>query len=145
MSFGDPIPKKPKEQEWCPDLNSAEATVWANAHGLEVVFPQANEVFLDMDDAESYTVFKANLELVERFIKSTHIKETTSRSGNKHVYVSFERDISVMERLVIQGILGSDRRCIGHQMRKLLEGDPNPVLFFEKAPAAKRLMSFLGI
>jgi hypothetical protein len=144
MSYGDP-PEIPKKKDWCPDLNSAEATVWANANGLEVVLPESNEVFLDMDDDESYKVFNRNREIIERFLKITHVKETTSRNGNKHIYVGFERDLSMLERLVIQAVLGSDRRCVGHQMRKMLEGDPNPVLFFEKAPAPKRLMSFLGL
>ena len=54
------------------------------------------------------------------------------RDGS-HIVVTLPRDITNIERLLWQAILGSDLRREAHSYRNMLRGDERPTLFFEKS------------
>lgn len=60
-----------------------------------------------------------------------NIKQTTSKSGNKHIYVRLEKPITATERLVFQAALGSDPKREILSLARLKRGEPNPTLLFE--------------
>jgi len=83
----------------------------AREENLVVFLPQPNEVFLDVDlpfmlDWEpGYVLDYINNSMCMEVL-STLV--TRSKSGNKHIYMRFSRDLSDLERVIFQVCLGSD-------------------------------------
>lgn len=84
--------------------------------GLDVYRPAPNEVLLDWDDPENDEhAYDKNLALLNEAMPNVdgaflvETKRTTSKSGGTHVYLRCERDLSDLERTLLQAILGSDR------------------------------------
>jgi hypothetical protein len=63
-------------------------------------------------------------------IEEIHTGE--SRGGNQHFTVTLKRNITPIERIALQAVLGSDPRREAHSLRRWLAGEKNPTLFFEK-------------
>lgn len=112
--------------------NSQRALDQAQREGLAVVYPEDNQLQIDLDNEHSYRLFQNQLLIVEKFIGSCAVKERPSKSGKPgklHVTLTF------IERLALQAMLGSDRirELLGYVQFK--NNDPHPVLFLEKKPA----------
>jgi hypothetical protein len=119
--------------------NSEKARAQAAVEGLEVVYPQGNQLFIDIDNEHNYRLFNNQLSLVQKFIGYADRKETPSKSGHAwkmHITLTFGPNIAftAIERLALQAMLGSDRvrEILGYIEYK--NGDPTPVLFLEKKP-----------
>lgn len=85
----------------------------AAKRGLEVILPQENELFLDIDSQEDEDFFNyINETLSHNGIEFNIEKKTTSAGGNTHIYIKIDMDppITDMERLLLQACLGSDRK-----------------------------------
>jgi hypothetical protein len=109
-------------------FSDAKITKAAADMGLVVRYPTDYEIFLDIDDEESYAHFKDMLQHVPDVVK---VDETPSKSGNRHVVLTMKTQLSHLRRIAYQAILGSDRY---HELLSLLSLPTceNPTVFFEK-------------
>jgi len=115
--------------------NSQRAYTEAAAKGLEVVLPASNELQIDIDNEHSYLLFQKQIQIVQAFIGVVDIREAPSKSGQKwkmHITVELDVDVTTLERLALQAMLGSDRvrELLGYVQFK--NDDPYPTLFIEK-------------
>jgi TPP-dependent indolepyruvate ferredoxin oxidoreductase alpha subunit len=119
----------------CEETNIDAVRRWAEENQLDVVFPQPDELFLDIDDYSSVLVYEENKDLVEQShgILGVTVRESRSGHGKKHYVVKLNRSVTVVERIALQAILGSDRRHEAQSLRRhILDGEIAPTLFFEK-------------
>jgi len=120
--------------------NTQKLTAYAAENGLEIVLPKPNELFIDLDSEKAYELFKDQLECLQQFVDATLTSVQPSKSGlpNRHAIVGVNipktrgGELSLMERLALQTMLGSDRRCELLRYMRFCFKDPNPVLFLEK-------------
>ena len=126
---------KQMEYEYAP--NSQRAIDEAALLGMDVVFPAANQLQIDIDSDEAYDRYLRVRPLLERHLSDIEIEEHPSRSGgeNRHITLTLSRNVTDIERILLQACLGSDpvREFLGYI--QVLEGDPHPVLFLEKRNA----------
>jgi len=119
----------------CPAKGSEDAILWAAENGLRVVFPQENQLLVDIDSPADRNIFDQNRDVVEEAYGIADESSAPSRSGGRkeHIIVTLERAITPLERIALQAVLGSDRRREAHSLRRLLAGEERPTLFFEKS------------
>lgn len=114
--------------------NSLRAIEEAERSGLDVVYPKPNELQIDIDNEHSLLLFGKQLDIVKKFIGYVSHTDNPSRSGGvkRHITVVLSHEVSTIERLALQAMLGSDRvrELLGYVQYQ--ENDPNPVLFLEK-------------
>jgi hypothetical protein len=113
---------------------SDQAKEYAANEGLVVREPKEDELFIDIDDFPSSQEFDRNYDIVDRAIGIRNWKATPSRNklGGRHIVVRLWRNVTPIERIALQAILGSDRRREAHSFARIEEGDKSPTLFFEK-------------
>lgn len=120
-----------------------EAVKIADAKNLEAFFPLENEVFLDIDSRE-YMRRKAVIEALfnageENSIAIMDELVTTSKGGNKHVYLRLDRNISPLTRLVLQAVLGSDPVKEALTLLRIRAGGTGAVALFETPEQAEQV------
>lgn len=118
------------------NLHSDGAFEQAERDGnLEVILPAANELQIDIDNEDNEQFFHQNLPKVSEYVGVYTWEEGPSRSGEperKHITVKLNRDVTPLERILLQAVLGSDlRRELLSYCRWTID-DPHPTLFFEK-------------
>ncbi len=119
----------------CPATNSDDAIAWAAENGLKVVLPNNNQLLIDIDNPYDRSIFEENRDIIDSVYGIEEVVETKSRSGKSgksHLIVTIKTPIQPLERITIQAVLGSDRRREAHSIRRLMAGEGNPTLFFEK-------------
>lgn len=121
-----------------------KARAKAEELGCVVVLPKANELQVDLDSAEAYDEHLKRRAILAKHCKGFLVEclEAPSKSGfpKLHVTIVLSRDVSALERVALQSLLGSD------PVRELLswvaiEKKTNdfPTLFFEpKVPGLVR-------
>jgi hypothetical protein len=119
----------------CNENNIDAVQRWAAENNLDVVFPEENQLFIDIDDYRSMEEFSRNRDIIHEVYGIVETRVSDSRSGypKRHLVVVLNKKItSVMERLALQAILGSDRRREANSLRRyILDGELTPTLFFE--------------
>jgi len=119
------------------DITSANAYAEAEAKGSVVKMPLPDELFIDIDDAEGSCWFSLNIGKVNEQYGIINIKWGGSPSGlpnHNHVVVKLRREVTPMERILLQAVLGSDLKREALSWVRLVNNDPNPTLFYEKKP-----------
>lgn len=132
-----PPPAAPGEYEVD---TSEEAFSKAKARGLVALAPKPNELFVDIDDEQSMEAFALRRAIFDRHILPLPglveaVPSKSGRPGKFHITLQLERDITDLERVLFQLMLGSDpvRELLSY--RRILNGDPHATLFFELPPA----------
>ena len=115
--------------DWTEEMTKA-----ATAKGLVVVRPKANELFLDIDDAESLATFHKGVGFLGTLVHGFTRKPSPSGAPDRlHVTVTLGRDVKdQFERIALQALLGSDRL---HEMlcwEAATRGVLDVCVFFEK-------------
>ena len=107
----------------------------AEREGLIVITPTPNQLFIDLDSAESGRIFTDQLGVLYDLV--TGVRMTPSMSGlpHQHAVVTLNRDVTEPERIAMQASLGSDRRCEILRFMRYLNNDPQPTLFLERKPS----------
>lgn len=127
--------------------NSNRALERAAVEGLEVVYPEPNQLFVDIDNEHSYRLYLNQTGILQKFVGIFAVKENPSKSSTPdsryklHITLTFDSvTFTTLERLALQAMLGSDRvrEILGYVEYK--GNDPTPVLFLEKT-APKQLSS----
>lgn len=115
--------------------NSERAFHEAKLLGLEVVLPKANELQIDIDSTDDYALFDMHFGILLQYEVAQVTRDEPSKSGGerRHITVQMGRDVTNMERMLLQSVLGSDRKREILSWVQQCNGDPNPTLFLEKA------------
>lgn len=107
-----------------------------------VVYPEAAELQLDLDDEESFVHFQKQRERLRVIGVTFNVEVSPSKSGLPHRHVScvFRNgyQVTALERIAFQYFLGSDKRREDRSMVRFLTGDRTPTLFFEPDPKLQR-------
>lgn len=119
-----------------PDAAQAKA----DERGLDIRYPAANELFVDIDTARDLTRFKTCIEMFSRMEKVLFWQDTPSASGgqHRHIVVTLGRNVTEFERIAFQAMLGSDlkRELLSYERSKT-GSHPNPTMFFEPKPGTR--------
>lgn len=113
---------------------SRRALEEAELLGLRVVFPEPDELQIDVDNEQATLTFQAQLEILERYVGVVEVKTRPSKSGEPgkyHITVKTKVNVLPMERILLQACMGSDLKREFLSYVQLVNGDPNPVLFLE--------------
>ena len=108
----------------------------ATRENLQIVLPRANELQIDIDNEDAEEVFTVLMNhLVPAFIGFSSVIKNPSKSGAPgkfHITVALNQDVTPLERIALQAILGSDRKRELLSFIELANGDKTPTLFLEK-------------
>lgn len=127
--FG-PFREREEERYNLADAKSAEEC--AEACGCTVEYSNPRMLQLDIDTDEDFDFFQKQFQrLLQYSTKMAHQYQVRpSKSGNRHVTIELLEDHSVIERIMLQAFLGSDRtRELLNYGRHLL-GAENPIRLF---------------
>lgn len=92
-------------------LENDKAFSKASELGLQVIFPDDHTVTVDVDGTEMPPRFNEILDvLIEYFPLAEPMFVTTSKSGNRHIYLRFQIEFTETEKIAIQAALGSDAK-----------------------------------
>ena len=119
-------------------LHSDGAYAQAQLDDLIVVLPSPSQLFVDIDNDDAEHLFHKNLTKVSEYVGVYGWVITQSRSGEperKHITVDLSRDVTPMERILLQAVLGSDLRRELLSYCRITINDPRPTLFLEKKVA----------
>ena len=127
---------KSKKEKSYSDTRSEIAESAAKEKGCVVVKPGPRDLFVDIDTEEQLENFEKCFEILTRSVQGIRMVMRPSPSGEKgrfHAYVTMPYDLTSKDRILFQAILGSDpvRECLSYV--RLVCGDENPTLFFEKS------------
>ena len=114
--------------------NSARAVREAKENGLVVVYPEDNQLQIDIDSDRAFGIFLEMKHLLERYFVVTNVTVSYSRSGHpkRHVTVTLAQPINDYQRIALQTLMGSDRVREFLSYIQLRQNDPHPILFIEK-------------
>lgn len=122
--------------------STASAFRRADEQGLEIVYPKANELQLDIDNKEAYDYFHQNKWILEQWFGIRAITERVSKSGGdkKHITVQLGVVLTTVTRILLQAVMGSDKK------RELLSfvmyakgNEKKPTLLLEKKLSTDQL------
>lgn len=124
-------------RRWSDD--AIRAAAFAKGPGTRIVWSDDSTLLLDLDGGEEgVETFKRQLALLEDTLPQPTFGEytiTLSRSGrNHHVTVKLLTPMPVQNRILLQALLGSDIKREALSFAGLINGQPNPVVFFERTP-----------
>jgi len=114
--------------------NSIGAVKEAEANGLLVVYPEDNQLQIDIDSDRAFDIFLEMKTLLEKYFAVLDVVIGYSRSGapKRHVTVTLDQPIDNYQRVALQAIMGSDRVREFLSYVQHRNGDQHPILFIEK-------------
>jgi len=122
--------------------NSKKLEQYAEENGLRLVIAAENELLIDLDTEQGYELFKDQVEVLRQFMDVLGVQVAPSKSGLPHRHCTVKIRVpanrqtygipTIHERLALQAMLGSDRRCELLRYMRWTFGDPHPILFLEK-------------
>ena len=126
--------------------NSQRAIDEAKKLNLDVVFPADNQLQLDIDNDESMAQFEKLRDVIEHYWGIGNVETHPSKSGlpKRHVTVTMQSKLDVLDRILIQACLGSDRTRELLSYLQVRNGDKHPVLFLELKSEASLKQLALG-
>ena len=121
--------------------NSARAVREAQDNNLLVVYPETNQLQIDIDSDRAFSIFFEMKGLLEKYFTVLDVVITPSRSGlpKCHITVTLAQPINNYQRIALQTMLGSDRVREFLSYIQEMQGDPKPVLFIEKPGTQTRV------
>ena len=119
-----------------PGLSSESAYLTAADAGWDVVLPKETELFIDIDDASGAATFDDLFAKFKNFVPNAIVVRRTpspsGKPGHEHIVVDTSLMLCDTDRIMLQAILGSDRKRELFAWYRLEVDDKNPTLFFEK-------------
>lgn len=107
----------------------------ARSKGCVVIEPNPNELFIDIDNEDALRTLRRTMKIVRQIepnVKWTSRPSPSGKAGRYHVVVDMKREVSAIERIALQAILGSDLVREALSWKRLKLGAASPTLFFEK-------------
>lgn len=122
-----------------PD-GTVEAVEKAIAEGCEVVYGSDLTLLLDLDTPESVATYRSRENyLVNRYkVDPRHAQEWPSKSGNLHVVIHLGVTASILERIALQAILGSDANREMLSLGDIRDDHANPIMLFKPASVVSK-------
>lgn len=116
------------------DRSSRAAFDLAEQNGLVVVRPLPNQIQIDIDTDADYRVYAQNYGVVNRIrpIQAQVIAPSRNKIEGRHITLTFSDNLTPIERIAFQAVLGSDRSREALSLERVYNGDPTPTLFLEK-------------
>lgn len=104
-----------------------------------VVYPQPNQLQVDIDSDAHWDTFNAQIRILLQRVKVGKIEMVPSvNTGHWHVTITLDelefREDLLAVRLLLQACLGSDLKRELLSWFRIETGDPNPTLFIEPQP-----------
>lgn len=99
------------------------------------MYAKANELFIDIDTDADYAVFQDHFATIEKhygIVGYPAVAPSKSGAPRRHITVTLRNNITHTERILLQAVLGSDRKREMLAWLEELHGDATPVLFLEK-------------
>jgi hypothetical protein len=114
--------------------DSTATRMYAEEHGWDCVTACPYDVWVDLDTPSAITAFDELWKLfLQLWPKAQIVRRTTSKSGNgQHVYVRMTKEYPASIRIGLAASLGSDPKREMLSIMRVLNEDPEPILFFEK-------------
>ena len=113
------------------DIHECREAV-ARVRGLVTVYPSSFELQLDIDNDESYAIYKNIMDIFPKgFIKK--VREVPSGSGlpHRHITITLYKEMNELEKIALQFMFGSDRVRESLGVLRHLLGEQHPSCFFE--------------
>lgn len=114
------------------DINSSIILAWAATAEMDVILGTDTLLLLDIDDMPSWLTFQAKLRnLTEGVSEMAEIDEIAiykSRSGKLHIQLTLYRPKPVVDRILLQFILGSDPIREQLSYERFVGNDQHPTL-----------------
>jgi hypothetical protein len=103
--------------------------------GCSIDYSDDYTLQLDLDGDEAYEVYLRQIALLQELeLVRVHDSEARrSRTGNHHVIIKLLWPVPVERRILLQALLGSDRKREMLAFAGMLRGQENPVLLFRPA------------
>lgn len=121
-----------------------ECAAMARSMGLDAYFPAENELFIDIDSEGQLQHLYKNLDVVQKTLDGADIiRKTPSPSGKPghyHVVIRCGKPASLVERMLLQAVLGSDLTREVLSWCRFRQGNTSPIALFEK-PRQKQPIS----
>jgi len=112
----------------------------AAQRGLIIVEPRANQLQIDLDSARALRKYGMQYSILRRagICKGWKEKITpSSKKGHVHVTITMPYALSLIVRVGLQAILGSDLGREAFNYCRAVKGGQYPVVFFEKTKKCK--------
>lgn len=118
-----------------------QAEINAIERDLEIISAESNVLQFDMDSPADVVRYESKLKYIEDFLGRTTEIRTTSKNGGIHIHLIFTGNLSILERILIQACLGSDRnRELYSFLRYRTSSRPGKeILLFERPEEAIRV------
>lgn len=105
--------------------------------GLLIVYPEDNQLQIDIDNNDHWLTFLRSIEVVARNWEDCddiQIEVHPSKSGlpRRHVTIALPGKVDQWQRIALQACLGSDPVRELLSATRLMRGDVHPTLFVEK-------------
>jgi hypothetical protein len=113
-------------------IESSRALAEAELMDYDVAIADERTLQLDLDTEAAFEQFNRYTGRLHAHFGIESVRETVSRRGNRHIYVTLSTPLPVPERIALQACLGSDPTREFLSLKRWLSNDPNPVLLFEK-------------
>lgn len=114
---------------------TSEALAYAEQNGLDVILPNPNQLFVDIDSEDALAIFVNRVGEIRKWVDLDYLVNSSpsGRKGHYHIYVTLTRNItSENERILLQLLLGSDPSREVMSWARVVAGNSAPTLFFEK-------------
>jgi hypothetical protein len=107
----------------------------AKAKGLVVVWPEPDQLFVDIDSHAALVLFEAHILTLKSVVPCTWMvmRSPSEKPGHWHATVRLSRPVEdVFERILLQALLGSDLLHEILSWKQATAGNATPTCFFEK-------------
>lgn len=106
----------------------------AKMKGLVIVYPAPDQLFLDIDDKDSWDLFQDRIHILGDLVVLWNDEPSPSgKAWRKHITVNLSRPVKDdFERIALQSLLGSDRYHEILSWKAAMLGIENPTIFFER-------------
>ena len=122
---------EPADEIYCFDRDVEKV---AAAQGCKVVYPESNQIQLDIDNEKSYEDFLRRVESVERrlaWVMNIQIRPSKSGLPHRHITITVgNKEISDWERVGLQLMFGSDPVRESVNAMRCAAGVANPSCLF---------------
>ncbi len=101
----------------------------------DVIRPTPYQLFIDIDSAAAFKVFKEQFELLNEMLLATFESKPSKSGGeHRHVIVTMPHKVTPLERIALQAMLGSDLKRELLSWHRVNTDTPDPTVFFESRP-----------
>lgn len=118
------------------DIEGVIANAEKGEYGpVEVVRSNMKRLLVDLDSPEAVRQFDEVLPIIESMYGVDNVKAWVSSGGNQHRAVTLKYALGVHTRLGLQAMLGSDGVKEALSLKRVREGQSEPIILFKPKQA----------